>query len=173
MEQKSNQKIEQKCKYFFTNQSTNFSINIGKFEEILKNYSDFSQQTPAKNGYKLYGINNKFFKIFQDGSCYGFTVIRNEINNVDGFSEHKQTNQQIYNDDFAGLKTYWIEEIYEEIIYKLGEDAQIVFAKMYDVPRNIEQYSLYLEIKKKSLNIGNIKTKYSKDIEIIYSCLTS
>lgn len=170
MESKTNQKIEEKCKYYF---SKEISINIEIFEEILQNYSKISNETPAKNGHKLYGIHNKFFKIFQDGSCYGFTIINNMLTEIDGFYEHKQTNQQIFNDDFAGLKTYWVEEIYEEIIYKLEDDAQIVFAKMTDVPRNITEYSIYIEIKNKSCSIQQIKKKYDNNIQIISSSLNS
>ena len=165
----SKQKIEEKYKYYLPNESNNFSIPIQNFEEILKNYKDFSNETPAKNGYKLYGINNKFFKIFQDGSCYGYIILQNELKKMDNITEHKQINQQIYNDDFAGLKTYWVEEVYEEIIYKLEDDAQIVFVKMLDVPRNISQYSIYIEIKKSKINIQQILQKYNNHFQIISS----
>lgn len=153
MESKS-QKKEEKTKYFFNNGTLNFSINIGQFEENLFNFtSSFPNLKPSKNGYKLYGIDNKYFKIFQDGSCYGYIILENSIQQIDKFVKHKQTTQQIYNDDFVGLKDYWIEEIYEEIIFKPTEDAQIVFAKMKDIPRNIDQYSIYIEPK----NCRNIK----------------
>jgi len=163
------QKIEEKYKYFFNNNSNNFAIDICKFENILKNYSDFSNETPAKNGYKLYGINNKFFKIFQDGSCYGYTIIDSQLKEMNDMVEYKQTNQQIYNDDFAGLKNYWVEEIYEEIIFKLEDDIQIIFTKMHDVHRNISQYSIFIDIKNKKNTIQQIQKKYKEHFEILTS----
>lgn len=161
MESKS-QKIEEKTKYFFNNGTLDFSINIGQFEEYLFNFtSSFPDLKPSKNGYKLYGIDNKYFKIFQDGSCYGYIILKNSIQQMDKFVEHKQKTQQIYNDDFAGLKDYWIEEIYEEIIFKPTEDAQIVFSKMKDIPRNIDQYCIYIE-PKSCKNIKQISSIFSE-----------
>jgi len=143
--------LEEKYKYFFNNGTLNFSIDIAKFEEILHSFTQTYQHIPSfKNGYKLYGINNKFFKIFEDGSCYGYIIIDNSIKTsiLENFTEYKQINQQIYNDDFAGFKDYWVEEIYEDIIFKLDDDMQLIFSKMKDVPRNITEYSIYIETKK-------------------------
>ena len=71
--------------------------------------------------------------------------MNNELDVKGDFVEYKQTTQQIYNDDFAGLKNYWVEEIYEEIIFKINENTQVIFAKMYDCKRNYHTYSIYCE----------------------------
>lgn len=145
--------MEEKYKYFLKNNDSignlDFSIHISHFEEILQEFlTKYPTVISIKNGHKLYGINNKFFKIFQDGSCYGYIITDNSIQKIDNYIEVKQTTQQIYNDDFAGFKKYWVEELYEEIIFKCTEEIQIIFSKMTDIPRNYTQYSIYFETKK-------------------------
>lgn len=162
MEGRLQPKIEEKIKFFFNNGTNDFSINIGQFEDALHKFTaSFPDLKPSKNGYKLYGINNKYFKIFQDSSCYGYIILNNTIQTKNKFVELKQKTQQIFNDDFAGLKNYWIEEVYEEIIFKPTDDAQIVFVKMKDIPRNIDQYCIYVE-PKNCKNIDTISTIFSE-----------
>lgn len=151
-------KIEEKVKYYFKNNISNnhfndFSIPINEFEELLKNVCGKISNPPYKNSFKLYGINNKFFKIFQDGSCFGYNLKKAELNKIDNFYQIKTIQNQIYNDDFAGLKVYWIEEYYEEIIFKLDENVNLVFSKMNDIPRNHVEYSIYIEPKNISYDI--------------------
>ena len=76
--------MEEKYKYYLSHigsknaeiqQNFDFSIPIAQFEEILKEFTEkFPTISAVKNGHKLYGIHNKFFKIFQDGSCYGYFI---------------------------------------------------------------------------------------------------
>jgi len=150
--------MEEKFKYYLSHrdsldgdlQNFDFSIPISQFEEILKEFTEkFPAITVAKNGHKLYGINNKFFKIFQDGSCYGYLISSNTIEKLEGYWEFSQKTQQILNDDFAGFKTYWVEELYEDIVFKCSEEIQIIFSKMTDIPRKYCEYSIYFESKKR------------------------
>jgi hypothetical protein len=150
--------MEEKYKYYLSNLSSkkdehenfNFSISISLFEEILKEFTEkFPTVLSIKNGHKLYGIHNKFFKIFQDGSCYGYIITSNTLEKLENYWEFSQKTQQILNDDFAGFKTYWVEELYEDIIFKCSEEIQIIFSKMTDIPRNYCEYSIYFESKKR------------------------
>jgi hypothetical protein len=164
--------MEEKYRYYLSNlsldaqdkQNFDFSISISNFEEILK---EFTENYPTiisnKNGHKLYGIHNKFFKIFQDGSCYGYVIVSNNVEKKEDYWEFYQKTQQILNDDFAGFKTYWVEELYEDIVFKCTEEIQIIFSKMTDIPRRYSEYSIYIESKKRPLvsneHIHFIKTK--------------
>ncbi len=153
--------MEEKFKYYLSHldsligehedlQNFDFSIPISQFEEILKEFTEkFPTITSAKNGHKLYGIHNKYFKIFQDGSCYGYVISSNTIEKLEGFWVFSQKTQQILNDDFAGFKTYWVEELYEDIVFKCSEEIQIIFSKMTDIPRKYCEYSIYFESKKR------------------------
>jgi hypothetical protein len=151
--------MEEKYKYYLshldskdgeTHQNFDFRITISQFEEILKEFTEkFPTISAVKNGHKLYGIHNKFFKIFQDGSCYGYVIVSNTLEKSDGYWEISQKTQQILNDDFAGFKTYWVEELYEDIVFKCTEEIQIIFSKMTDIPRKYCEYSIYFESKKK------------------------
>lgn len=162
-------KVEEKVKYFINNNSTelgyyDFSMQINEFEELLRVMLNYSQ-SPYRNSFKLYGINNKFFKIFHDGSCFGYSIKKQEINKIGNFYQSKIIQQQIYNDDFAGLKTYWVEESYEEIVFKLDEQMNLIFSKQTDIPRQVVEYSVFLEPKNISVDIN----RYVKTIENIIS----
>ena len=169
--------MEEKYKYYLSNLSSkkdehenfNFSIPISLFEEILKEFTEkFPTVISIKNGHKLYGIHNKYFKIFQDGSCFGYVITSNTLQKLENYWEFSQKTQQILNDDFAGFKTYWVEELYEDIIFKCTEEIQIIFSKMTDIPRNYCEYSIYFESKKRppviTEQIYFIQTKL-KDLE--------
>ena len=154
--------MEEKFKYYLSNlglesrdgdyQNFDLSIPISQFEEILKEFTEkYPTIAAVKNGHKLYGINNKFFKIFQDGSCYGYVISSNTLEKLEDYCEFSQKTQQILNDDFAGFKTYWVEELYEDIIFKCTEEIQIIFSKMTDIPRKYCEYSIYFESKKRPL----------------------
>jgi len=162
-------KTEEKVRYYFDNKSTNpnyydFSMPINDFEELLKIALKNISSAPFKNNFKLYGINNKFFKIFQDGSCFGYNIKKQEINKFNNFYQFRLTQSQIYNDDFAGLKVYWIEEFYEEIIFKLDDQVNLVFSKANDIPRKNIEYSVFLEPKNASVDI----TRFKKIIDQIW-----
>ena len=135
-------KMEEKYKYYFKhsesgNGNLDFSIPISQFEDILQEFvAKYPRLVSIKNGHKLYGIHNKFFKIFQDGSCYGYIITDDSFQKIDNYIEVKQTTQQIYNDDFAGFKQYWVEELYEEIVFNFSDEIQIIFSKITDIPRN-------------------------------------
>ena len=148
--------MEEKYKYYLNNigkkddehQNFDFSIPISQFEKILKEFTErFPTIVAIKNGHKLYGIHNKFFKIFQDGSCYGYVINSNTLEKLEDYWGFYQKTQQILNDDFAGFKTYWVEELYEDIVFKSSEEIQIIFSKMTDIPRKYCEYSIYFESK--------------------------
>ena len=152
--------MEEKFKYYLSNiglesrdgdyQNFDLSIPISQFEEILKEFTEkFPTIAAIKNGHKLYAINNKFFKIFQDGSCYGYIINSNTLEKLEDYWEFSQKTQQILNDDFAGFKTYWVEELYEDIVFKCSEEIQIIFSKMTDIHRKYTEYSIYFESKKR------------------------
>jgi len=156
-------KTEEKIRYYFNNKSVekkclDFSMNICEFEDCLKNFIDMNADiTSYKNWYKVYGINNKFLKIYQDGSCFCYTVRNNAISEVsDNLFIQVTSTAQIYNDDFPGLKNYWTEEIYEEIVFKINE-INLIFCKFIDVPRDIVQYSVYLEPKDSTVSVDLLK----------------
>ena len=139
-------KTETKSRFYFKNGSLNFAISLSQFENILYNFIKENPDWKShKNGHKLYGYDNKFFKIFQDGSCYGFIVKENKLIENGIFVENQITTQQIYNDDFAGLQKYWVEEVYEEIIFKKDDKTQITFSKMQDSNRDFCQYCINVE----------------------------
>lgn len=160
-------KVDEKVRYYFRNVSKNpnlldFCLNICDFEELLKNFIETSPDiSPVKNGYKLYGIDNKFFKIYQDGSCFGYTIKEQNMKKIDDFYQYHILQTQIYNDDFPGLKVYWVEEVYEEIIFKY-EDLNLIFSKSNDIPRNKIDYSIFIEPKNSSINIENVKKIFAK-----------
>lgn len=161
-------KTEEKFKYFFNNKSTipdyyDFSIPINEFEELLRISLNTINSGPHKNSFKVYGINNKFFKVLQDGSCFGYTIKKQVFQKIEDFYQSSITQTQIYNDDFAGLKNYWVEELYEEIIFKLDDQVSLNFSKMTDIPRNYSEYSIFLDSKNQSIDIK----KYSKIIQSI------
>jgi len=166
-------KTEEKVRYYFRNISDNpnvmdFCLNICEFEDLLKNYLENNTDVlPVKNGYKLYGIDNKFFKIYQDGSCFGYTIKEQNMKKIDDFYQYYILQSQIFNDDFPGLKVYWVEEIYEEIIFKY-DDLNLIFSKSIDVPRDKIDYSIFIEPKNSSVNMENVKKIFAK-LKIISS----
>jgi len=157
-------KMEEKTKYFFKNYSGNpkiidFTISISNFEENLKNFIENNPTIiPNKNGYKKYGIGNKYFKIYQDGSCFGYSIKSTEFRSIEEIVEFKEITQQILNDDFPGLKTYWEEDVYEEIFFKIEENVHLVFSRVIDVIRNVYQYSIFIEPKDKTNISRRIKS---------------
>ncbi len=172
--------MEEKYKYYLSNfgleakdgehQNFDFSIPVSQFEEILKEFTEkFPTIISVKNGHKLYGIHNKFFKIFQDGSCYGYIITGNTLEKSDNFWVFSQKTQQILNDDFTGFKTYWVEELYEDIVFKCSEEIQIIFSKMTDIPRKYCEYSIYFESKKRTpIPTEHINFIQSKKIQLEY-----
>lgn len=168
-------KIEENIRYYLRNRSDSshhydFGFSISEFEEILKfaiEHAKNNNITIQKNGFKVYGINNKFFKIFQDGSCFGYSIKKHEITLKESLFEFKISKQQIYNDDFPGLKTYWTEEVYEEIIFKIDDTYHLVFSKMLDIPRNYQEYSIFIEQKNTSINLKNMSAKMMPIISLI------
>ena len=92
---------------------------------------------------------------------------------MDFFFQLKNTQNQIYNDDFAGLKTYWVEEFYEEIVFKLDEQMNLIFSKMRDIPRNYIEYCVFMEPKNASIDIKKYDSIVKKIIsEKSSSCST-
>lgn len=160
-------KTDFKVKYYLWNSSTDpnyfdFSIPINEFEEFLNATLKIVSIAPVRNNYKIYGIDNKYFRVQYNGHCYGYQIKKQNMTKINCFYQLKTKQSQIYNDDFAGLKIYWIEELYEDIIFKLDENMSLTFSKMTDIQRGVTDYSVFLEPKNASTSIEPYEEIISK-----------
>ncbi len=140
------QKTEEKNRFYLSSDPTNLTIPLYKFEQILFKLS--KTHHPSKNLYKIYGINDKFMKIFDDGSCFNYCIKKITTSKQNLVILQKIIQQQIHGDDFAGFLKYPIEEIYQEIFFPLNESISLVFSKMIDINTKTEKYYIYFEKKK-------------------------
>ena len=140
------QKTEEKTRYYVSTTPADLTIPLYKFEQILFNIPKIHH--PNKNLYKIYGIHDKYMKVFDDGSCFNYCIKKITTTKQDKVVLHKIIQQQIHGDDFAGLLKYSVEELYQEIYYTLNESINLVFSKMMDINTKTEHYSIYFEQKK-------------------------
>lgn len=140
------QKTEEKNRFYLSSDPTNLTIPLYKFEQILFKLS--KTHHPSKNLYKIYGINDKFMKIFDDGSCFNYCIKKITTSKQNLVILQKIIQQQIHGDDFAGFLKYPIEEIYQEIFFPLNESINLIFSKMIDINTKTEKYYIYFEKKK-------------------------
>lgn len=140
------QKTEEKTRYYVSTITADLTIPLYKFEQILFNIP--KTHHPNKNLYKIYGIHDKYMKVFDDGSCFNYCIKKITTTKQDKVVLQKIIQQQIHSDDFAGLLKYSVEEIYQEIYYALNESINLVFSKMMDINTKTEHYSIYFEKKK-------------------------
>ena len=140
------QKTEEKTRFYLSTTPTNLTIPLYKFEQILFKLS--KTHHPSKNLYKIYGINDKYMKVFDDGSCFNYCIKKTITSKQNQVILQKIIQQQIHGDDFSGLLKYPVEDLYQEIFFPLNESINLVFAKITDINTKKEQYTIYFEQKK-------------------------
>jgi hypothetical protein len=140
------QKTEEKNRFYLSSDPANLTIPLYKFEQILFKLS--KTHHPSKNLYKIYGINDKYMKVFDDGSCFNYCIKKITTFKQNQVILQKIIQQQIHSDDFAGFLKYTVEELYQEIFFALNESINLVFSKMIDINTKKEQYTIYFEKKK-------------------------
>jgi hypothetical protein len=140
------QKTEEKTSFYLSSDPANLTIPLYKFEQILFKLS--KTHHPSKNLYKIYGINNKYMKVFDDGSCFNYCIKKTTTSKQNQVVVRKVIQQQIHGDDFAGFLKYPVEELYQEIFFPLNESINLVFCKMTDINTKNEQYIVFFEQKK-------------------------
>ena len=155
------QKTEEKIRYYLSTDSTNLTIPLYKFEQILFNIP--KTYHPNKNLYKIYGIYEKYMKVFDDGSCFNYCIKKITTIKQEKVVLQKIIQQQIHGDDFAGFLKYSVEELYQEIFYSLNESLHLVFSKMTDINTKTEHYSIYFEQKK-----SNTPQSIEQFLDLVY-----
>jgi len=140
------QKTEEKNRFYLSTDPTNLTIPLYMFEQIL--FKLLKTHNPNKNLYKIYGIHDKYMKVFDDGSCFNYCIKKITTSKQEKVILQKIIQQQIQGDDFAGFLKYPVEELYQEIFFTLNESINLVFCKMIDINTNKEQYVIYFEQKK-------------------------
>jgi len=140
------QKTEEKTRFYLSTTPANLTIPLYKFEQILFKLS--KTHHPSKNLYKIYGINDKYMKVFDDGSCFNYCIKKTSTSKQNQVILQRIIQQQIHGDDFAGLLKYPVEELYQEIFFPLNESINLVFSRMMDINTKNEQYTVFFEQKK-------------------------
>ena len=140
------QKTEEKTRFYLSTTPANLTIPLYKFEQILFKLS--KTHHPSKNLYKIYGINDKYMKVFDDGSCFNYCIKKTSTSKQNQVILQRIIQQQIHGDDFAGLLKYPVEELYQEIFFPLNESINLVFCKIMDINTKNEQYTIFFEQKK-------------------------
>lgn len=140
------QKTEEKTRFYLSTDPSNLTIPLYKFEQILFKLS--KTHHPSKNLYKVYGIHDKYMKVFDDGSCFNYCIKKITTTKQNQVILQKIIQQQIHGDDFAGFLKYTVEELYQEIFFPLNESINLVFSKILDINTKQEKYSIYFEQKK-------------------------
>ena len=140
------QKTEEKTRFYLSIDPANLTIPLYKFEQMLFKLSKIHHS--SKNLYKIYGINNKYMKVFDDGSCFNYCIKKTTTTKQNQVILQKIIQQQIHGDDFAGFLKYPVEELYQDIFFALNESINLVFCKMTDINTKNEQYIVFFEQKK-------------------------
>lgn len=140
------QKTEEKTRFYISSDPANLTIPLYKFEQILFKLS--KTHHPSKNLYKIYGINDKYMKVFDDGSCFNYCIKKTTISKQNRVILQKIIQQQIHGDDFSGLLKYPVEDLNQDIFFPLNESINLVFCKTTDINTKKEQYTVFFEQKK-------------------------
>ena len=140
------QKTEEKTRFYLSTDPANLTIPLYKFEQILFKLS--KTHHPSKNLYKIYGINDKYMKVFDDGSCFNYCIKKTTTTKQNRVILLRIIQQQIHGDDFSGLLKYPVEEIYQEIFFPLNESINLVFSKITDINSKLDKYTVFFEQKK-------------------------
>lgn len=156
------QKTEEKTRFYLSTTPIDLTIPLYKFEQILFKLS--KTHHPSKNLYKIYGINDKYMKVFDDGSCFNYCIKKTTTSKQNQVILQRIIQQQIHGDDFSGLLKYPVEELYQEIFFHLNESINLVFAKMTDINTKKEKYTVFFEQKKGFSNQSIEQFLYLVDI---------
>ena len=140
------QKTEEKTRFYLSSDPANLTIPLYKFEQMLFKLSKTPH--PSKNLYKIYGINDKYMKVFDDGSCFNYCIKKITTAKQNRVILMRIIQQQIHGDDFSGLLKYPVEEIYQEIFFPLNESINLVFSKITDINSKLDKYTVFFEQKK-------------------------
>ena len=140
------QKTEEKTRFYLSSDPANLTIPLYKFEQMLFKLS--KTHHPSKNLYKIYGINDKYMKVFDDGSCFNFCIKKTTTSKQNQVVVRKVIQQQIHGDDFSGLLKYPVEDLNQDIFFPLNESINLVFCKTTDINTKKEQYTVFFEQKK-------------------------
>ena len=140
------QKTEEKTRFYLSSDPANLTIPLYKFEQILFKLS--KTHHPSKNLYKIYGINDKYMKVFDDGSCFNYCIKKTTTSKQNQVVVRKIIQQQIHGDDFSGLLKYPVEDLNQDIFFPLNESINLVFCKTTDINTKKEQYTVFFEQKK-------------------------
>ena len=140
------QKTEEKTRFYLSTDPANLTIPLYKFEQILFKLS--KTHHPSKNLYKIYGINDNYMKVFDDGSCFNYCIKKITTAKQNRVILLRIIQQQIHGDDFSGLLKYPVEEIYQEIFFPLNESINLVFSKITDINSKLDKYTVFFEQKK-------------------------
>ena len=140
------QKTEEKTRFYLSSDPANLTIPLYKFEQILFKLS--KTHHPSKNLYKIYGINDKYMKVFDDGSCFNYCIKKTTTSKQNQVVVRKVIQQQIHGDDFSGLLKYPVEDLNQDIFFPLNESINLVFCKTTDINTKKEQYTVFFEQKK-------------------------
>ncbi len=154
------QKTEEKTRYYVSTTPADLTVPLYKFEQILFNIPKIHH--PNTTLYKIYGIHDKYMKVFDDGSCFNYCIKKITTTKQDKVVLQKIIQQQIHGDDFSGLLKYSVEELYQEIYYSLNESVNLVFSKMIDINTKTEHYSIYFEQKK-----GNSQQSIEQFLDLV------
>ena len=140
------QKTEEKTRFYISSDPANLTIPLYKFEQMLFKLS--KTHHPSKNLYKIYGINDKYMKVFDDGSCFNYCIKKTTTSKQNQVVVRKIIQQQIHGDDFSGLLKYPVEDLNQDIFFPLNESINLVFCKTTDINTKKEQYTVFFEQKK-------------------------
>ena len=140
------QKTEEKTRFYLSSDPANLTIPLYKFEQMLFKLS--KTHHPSKNLYKIYGINDKYMKVFDDGSCFNYCIKKTTTSKQNQVVVRKVIQQQIHGDDFSGLLKYPVEDLNQDIFFPLNESINLVFCKTTDINTKKEQYTVFFEQKK-------------------------
>jgi len=171
-EDKNKEEIKSKIFLSFENQDgkelKTFNLSQEVFENILQRFIEevpnFKSRS-LKNEYKIYIHKNIYFKIFNNGSCFVYTVKDTKLSkmnipleNIYFYLTVTKTNQ-IMSDEFPGLKNYNYETLFEEIILTINDNVNLIFSKSEK-----NDYAIYFE---KTLSSFNENFELSEMTEII------
>lgn len=169
---KNKEEIKGKIFLTFENQDKkelkNLNLSQDIFENILQRFiveiPNFKNRS-LKNEYKIYIHKNIYFKIFNNGSCFVYTVKDSKfskmnipLENIHFYLTVTKTNQ-IMSDEFPGLKNYNYETLFEEIILTLNDNVNLIFSK-----NDKNDYAIYFE---KTLSSFNEKFELSEFTDLI------
>ena len=139
------------------------NITIDIFENILYNLQKNSTYKNRKNFSVIYEDNNKYLKIFQDGSCFCFKILKQNkeklSNDKNDFIPYnvQTTTQLLKNDDFPNKIKYDNISKNYQIIFTLPNNNELIFEKIIS---NKIEYKIYAKIKE------------NKEIDKILDCLS-